>query len=124
MCVFNRCKLSCLYSLYLNPQGHQIWGFVVYRCTYESDDDWDKFMECLKHEIEGTLKLCNGLDMMVSLRITVLEDKSKFDGASDSVIREHFKHWVATAPQEEQGTTAGCSRRYRLVYPTSCSCCS
>jgi hypothetical protein len=22
-------------------------GFVVYRCTYQSDEDWKKFMECL-----------------------------------------------------------------------------
>jgi hypothetical protein len=45
--------------------------------------------------------------MMDSLRVTVFEDKSKFDGASDSVIREHFKKRAANAVEEEQGLVAG-----------------
>lgn len=29
----------------LNVEPGSKWGFVVYRCTYESDDKWNKFME-------------------------------------------------------------------------------
>ena len=98
---------------YLQEDGHRTWGFVIYRCTYESDDDWDQFMERLRDQIRRTLESCNGLDMMDSLSITVFEDRSILDGASTSVVREHFKQWAATAPQQEQGTGPALSQRYR-----------
>ena len=98
---------------YLQEDGHRTWGFVIYRCTYESDDDWDQFMECLRDQIRRSLEHSNGLDMMDSLSITVFEDRSILDGASTSVVREHFKQWAATAPQQEQGTGPALSQRYR-----------
>src|ERR1700733_2846022 len=61
---------------YLQEDGHRTWGFVIYRCTYESDDDWGWFMGHLRGKIRYTLELCNGLDMMDSLSITVFEDRS------------------------------------------------
>src|SRR2546423_12758997 len=60
---------------YLQEDGHRTWGFVIYRCTYESDDDWGWFMERLRDKIRYILELCNGLDMMNSLSITVFEDR-------------------------------------------------
>jgi len=98
---------------YLQEDGHRTWGFVIYRCTYESDDDWGQFMERLRDQIRRTLEIYNGLDMMDSLSITVFEDRSILDGASTSVVREHFKQWAATAPQQEQGTGPALSQRYR-----------
>src|SRR2546423_15191719 len=74
---------------YLQEDGHRTWGFVIYRCTYESDDDWGQFMERLRDQIRCTLEIDNGLDMMDSLSITVFEDRSILDGASTSVVREH-----------------------------------
>ena len=99
---------------YLQEDGHRTWGFVIYRCTYESDDDWGWFMGHLRDKIRYTLELCNGLDMMDSLSITVFEDRSILDGASTSVVREHFKQWAATAPQQEQGTGPTLSQRYKF----------
>jgi hypothetical protein len=96
---------------YLQEDGHRTWGFVIYRCTYESDDDWDRFMG-LRDQIRCTLEIYNGLDMMDSLSVTVFEDRSVLDGASTSVVREHFKQWAATAPQQEQGTGPAL-QRYR-----------
>jgi hypothetical protein len=118
---------------FLKEDDHQIWGFVIYRCTYSDDDGWRQFIESLNTEIHGELKFYSGLDMMDSLRVTVFEDKSKFDRASDSVIREYFKKWAAIAPEEEQGpdagrtlrekggegTAAGRSQRYRYSNPPS-----
>jgi len=98
---------------YLQEDGHRTWGFVIYRCTYESDDDWDRFMELLRDAIRRTLEILNGLDMMDSLSITVFEDRSILDDASTSFVREHFKQWAATAPQQEQGTGPALSQRYR-----------
>src|SRR5436305_4047404 len=100
---------------YLQEDGHRTWGFVIYRCTYDSDDDWNKFMEHLRHHIRQALEVYNGLDMMDSLSLTVIEDRSILDDASTSFVREHFKQWAATAPEQEQGEGIGpgLSQRYR-----------
>jgi len=98
---------------YLQEDGHRIWGFAIYRCTYESDSDWQEFVRRLRYRIEQTLKFYNGMDMMDSLSFTVIEDLSILDGASTSTVREHFKQWAATAPQQEQGTGPALSQRYR-----------
>jgi hypothetical protein len=87
----------------LQTDGHQSWGFVIYRCTYESDDNWDSFMERLKCGARKTLEFYNGLDLLDSFKFTVLSDREQFDGASTSAIRDHFKQWCSTAIREEQG---------------------
>jgi hypothetical protein len=86
---------------------------VIYRCTYGSDSDWEEFMRRLRYQIQHTLEFYNGLDLMDSLSLTVFEDPSIFDDASTSAIREHFKQWAATAPQQEQCTGPALSQRYR-----------
>jgi hypothetical protein len=98
---------------YLRDDSHRTWGFVIYRCTYESNEEWDEFMARLRFRIQDWLRHCNGLDMMDKLDLTVIEDRSLLDDASTSVVREHFKKWATTAPQEEQGTGPGKSQRYR-----------
>lgn len=97
---------------HLQEDGHRVWGLVIYRCTYESDDEWDQFMERLRATINKSLEFWNGLDMLDSLRLTVLEDRA-FNGVSTSVIRQKFRPWVETAPLEEQGTGPAYSQRYR-----------
>lgn len=92
---------------YLQEDGHQIRGFVIYRCTYKSDADWAEFMKRLHEQTRRVLGYCNVVDMLDRLHVTVIEDRALFDNASTSAVREHFRHWAATAPQEEQGTGAG-----------------
>jgi cytochrome c-type biogenesis protein CcmH/NrfG len=31
-------------ELHLQQDNHKIWGWVIYRCTYSSDKDWDEFI--------------------------------------------------------------------------------
>ncbi|KAL3477053.1 hypothetical protein BJX99DRAFT_226643 [Aspergillus californicus] len=78
------------------------WGLVIYRCTYTSDSDCDEFMRRLRFCVTETLNQHNGLDVLESFAPTVLED-TRFGGATTSTVREHFKRWVVTACQEEQG---------------------
>ncbi|KAH9224073.1 hypothetical protein DL95DRAFT_484953 [Leptodontidium sp. 2 PMI_412] len=101
---------------YLLEDGHLIWGFVIYRCTYESDDDWNKLMKQLRQDVKECLETYNGLDMEKRVRITAIEDKSILNDASTSFVREHFKQWTATAPQREQaeGVGPGLSQRYQF----------
>jgi hypothetical protein len=100
---------------YLQEDGHRTWGLVIYRCTYDSDDDWNKFMELLRNHIRQTLEFYNGLDILDSLSLTIIEDRSILDDASTSVVRELFKQWAATALEQEQGEGIGpgLSQRYR-----------
>lgn len=101
---------------YLEEDGHRKWGFVIYRCTYENNSDWEEFMARLRYRIRNTLEFYNGLDMMDSLLLTVFDDKSLFDDASTMSVREHFKQWTATAPAIEQGegVAASVAQRYRF----------
>lgn len=96
---------------YLHEDGHRAWGFVIYRCTYESNTAWDGFMRRLLANTEETLYRDGGLDLLDNLAVTVYEDSS-FDGAATAVVRDHFKRWAATAAQQEQGTGPGMSERY------------
>jgi hypothetical protein len=98
----------------LQEDGHKIWGWVIYRCTYSSDTDWADFMSRLRTHIEKSLGLHNGLDMMDSLDYQVFEDKALFDAASPVTVREHFRQWVQLAPQREQGVPAMRSQRYNF----------
>ena len=71
-------------------------------------------MERLRYRIRRYLDRLNGRDIMDRLNIVVFDDKSIFDGASTSTVREHFKNWVDTASQQEQGTGPANSQRYRF----------
>jgi hypothetical protein len=100
---------------HLQEDGHRIWGWVMYRCTYESEDDWDEFMRRLCFYICDTLEFNNGLGLLDSLDYHIFEDKTQFDGAHPSQIREHFEQWTATAAEREQdGKGAGRSQRYQF----------
>lgn len=99
---------------FMQEDGHRVWGLVVYRCTYGSDADWAEFMTRLRTTIDGTLEFDNGLDLLDSLRLTVFEDRDTLDGASTMVVRGKFREWAETAAQQEQGTGAALSQRYRF----------
>lgn len=53
------------------------------------------------------------MDLMEKMALTVFEDGSTLDGASTAFVRERFIEWGNSAPQNEQGTGAGLSQRYR-----------
>jgi hypothetical protein len=87
----------------LQEDDHKIWGWVIYRCTYKSDEEWAQFMDRVRYYVKSTLQFDSTLDMQRSLDYRVFEDRELFEGAHPSVIREHFSQWAVNAPQEEQG---------------------
>jgi len=91
----------------LHYDGHRVWGFVVYRCTYGDDAAWQTFLERINASIRDSLEFHHGLDLLEEdcFKLTVLEDVSKFDGASVQLVREHFKEWRKNAVHEDQGTS-------------------
>ncbi|KAG9529253.1 hypothetical protein KCU93_g3717, partial [Aureobasidium melanogenum] len=103
----------------LREDGHRIWGFVIYRCTYASDEDWDLCMRHLHEEVRESMDFYNGHDLLDEecFRLTVIEDKSKFDGASTSTVRKHFQEWCAQALHREQGSEAEIGSRRQKPVP-------
>ena len=102
--VFTKLNNADNIERYLEEDGHRKWGFLVYRCTYDSDSDWREFVKRLHQQIEKTLQFYNGLDLMESLDLLVFDDPSIFNDASTAVIRDHFKEWAFTALYQEQNT--------------------
>lgn len=97
----------------LQKDGFTKWGFVIYRCTYQSQKDWERFMARFLQSVTEYLESSKGLDMLEGFTPTVFEDPS-FDGATTAVLRTHFRKWATTAPLQEQGVdTFGKSGRYR-----------
>ncbi|KAL2808973.1 hypothetical protein BJX63DRAFT_407186 [Aspergillus granulosus] len=87
----------------LEEDGHRIWGLVLYRSTYKSTADWAEFMRRLQFRTQEFIEIGHPPDLINSFRLTVMEDQAAFDGATTSIIREHFKQWTETAVEEEQG---------------------
>jgi hypothetical protein len=86
----------------LKQDGFKTWGFVIYRCTYQSDSDWERFMARFLSSVRESLEFYSGLDLLDTFTPTVFEDPS-FEGATVATLREHFHRWKKTAMKEEQG---------------------
>ncbi|KAF5859811.1 hypothetical protein ETB97_002420 [Aspergillus alliaceus] len=100
----------------LQQDRFKTWGFVIYRCTYQSNSDWEKFITRFLYSVTSFLKYYNGLDLLDSFAPTVFEDRA-FDSATTALLRKHFQEWAVIAPQEEQGIEHSCfpnSGRYRF----------
>ncbi|CAG8044689.1 unnamed protein product [Penicillium salamii] len=86
---------------YLREGGYQKWGWVVYRSTYQNDEDWNCFkgviMEAMRKSIEHhkTPDLDHSLNQ--SLSLTFLEDRPSFENASKDQLRAHFQGWAQHA---------------------------
>ncbi|KAK8043415.1 hypothetical protein PG993_005845 [Apiospora rasikravindrae] len=91
---------------HLRADGHRIWGFVVYRCTYTSDRDWDLCVQRIHSAVRKGMDVYNGRDLLQEgcFKLTVIADASMFDGASTRAVRQHFQDWCARIVHEEQGS--------------------
>ncbi|KAK4992678.1 hypothetical protein LTR50_001013 [Elasticomyces elasticus] len=97
----------------MREDGHSIWGWIIYRCTYDSDEQWQAFLERFTYYVHATLVFHNGQDLESSLDIQVLQEREIFDGATPDVVRQYFKQWADVASELEQGRPAGLAQRYR-----------
>ena len=106
----------------LQRDGHQTWGFVIYRTCYDSDEDWKEFLRRLwMHTLEEIQWRCDGADILDSCTWTIVDDPS-LDGADSHEVRRRFFDWRAQAVTEEQGgqgddtvKAPGASPRYRCA---------
>lgn len=84
----------------LQADGFTKWGFIIYRCTYESDSDWDALVCWMNQRVRDHLHYHNGLEMLDSFAPTVVQDSS-FAGATTTMLRAHFSKWAPAAMLKE-----------------------
>ncbi|KAK3169508.1 hypothetical protein OEA41_008892 [Lepraria neglecta] len=93
----------------MQADGHRTWGYVIYRTTYSSDDNWAEFLRRLRFHMEDTFDSYNGRDILELFTLTVFSDSSLFDGADTPTIRAHFRQWAENAFRAEQQPQDGSS---------------
>lgn len=100
----------------LEHDSHQVWGFVIFRCTYSNDAAWVQRLAALRERARCTLEYYNGADIFARMEMTVVEDREALEGASIAVVKARFDEWVkGGAVERDQGTPdAGWSPRYRF----------
>jgi hypothetical protein len=97
----------------------RIWGFALYRCTYSSEPDWQEFLARLNACTEHLLDQNNGRDLLLSLNLSLHDDRDIFDGATAAFVRQHFEQWAAAAMASEGGEVACHSTRYNFCVRVS-----
>ena len=85
----------------LDREKTTVWGFCIYRCTYESDTDWTAFLNRLTDHLKEGLEFGEGEHLLESHEMTVFDNRALFDGATTTQCREHFADWADRAPNEE-----------------------
>lgn len=67
------------------------WGFAIYRCTYDSNSEWDRFMERLDSCAKVSLRALDHPELYDTLEWNVHSDAGALDGVSQDITRTHFK---------------------------------
>ena len=72
--------------------GHRVWGFVIYRCTYGDDAAWEECLERLNASMRDDMQCYNGLDLLEEgcYKRTVIAG-ARFDWVKTQYVREHFE---------------------------------
>jgi hypothetical protein len=72
----------------LGDEPNRKWGFVIYRCTYDDDAAWERFMAHLNTRTRLSLESYKDGDLFPRIDWSVQQDPS-LDGASVEEVREY-----------------------------------
>ncbi|KAF2997980.1 hypothetical protein E8E13_006661 [Curvularia kusanoi] len=78
------------------------WGFVIYRCTYSCDSEWDKYMAVLNAHVRAQLEPEELSDCFDRINWNVQEGP-KYDGMDDHEVRVEFQKWIASGEEVNDG---------------------
>lgn len=85
------------------------WGFVVYRCTYDDDKGWERFMEILNERTMEALQADEawpgyGKSILDCLDWSVQYNRATLDHATIDQVRNRSRTWlVSDMAQAEEG---------------------
>lgn len=65
------------------------WGFVIYRCTYDDNEKWARFIEFLNTRVRLNLQDEGGENLFERIDWAVQEDRESLDGAGPVAVREY-----------------------------------
>ncbi|WYZ42284.1 hypothetical protein EsH8_V_001179 [Colletotrichum jinshuiense] len=83
-------------SMGMIKTGYHRWGFVVYRCTYDDDDLWNRYLAQLKKNLYDELVEGRRAELLEQyLDWVVIEDRDNLQNASKADVRKHFNQWVS-----------------------------
>ncbi|KAK2029946.1 hypothetical protein LX32DRAFT_651931 [Colletotrichum zoysiae] len=75
--------------------GVHKWGFVIYRCTYDDDELWSRYLAQLKSFCHDNLVEHRRAELLEQYLVwVVIEDRATLENASRSDVRKHFNQWV------------------------------
>lgn len=100
----------------LEKQKLKLWGFVIIRCTYGSQERWDYLIALLKLRAREYLVARGMLDLYEKWVCTVIEDPAS-DGADISETSKRFADWVWTGDGNQEREQGGRSvRAHNIPY--------
>jgi hypothetical protein len=76
------------------------WGFVIFRCTYGSQDKWDRFLAQLQRHAQDRIQYEPGAtdSLYSNMEWTVIEDAATLDGVDILHTSRRFREWVTEGP--------------------------
>ena len=77
------------------------WGFVIYRCTYSSQEKWDKFIGLVKKHARDYFEKTRMERVHDRLSWTIIEDADTLDGADIVETSRRFKDWADSQGKQE-----------------------
>lgn len=86
----------------LSGEKQDIWGWVIYRCTYDDDEGWARFKEIIQQRARATIEESDAPELLNTLKWEFVEDRATLDGASRAYLRTRFKAWAKDAMLSEK----------------------
>ena len=78
------------------------WGFVMVRCTYRSQEKWDKFVAIAQGHARDYFEKCGMQSVHDRIEWTIIEDAATLDGADIVQTSRRFKEWVERGPGRKE----------------------
>jgi hypothetical protein len=90
----------------------------MFRCTYRSQEKWDKFVALAKGHAREYFEQCRMRSVYDRMQWTIIEDAAALDGADIVETSRRFEEWVHRGPgrQEMVGTKFSPTMHYSPRY--------
>jgi hypothetical protein len=79
----------------LGKMKHDKRGFVIYRCTYQDEEAWNRFEQIILENTQEEMQESDAPEVADKLEWTFVEDRAALDGASRTQLRKRFNQWAA-----------------------------